>query len=296
MPESFEPFRYFDYLCTRWRLIAVACAVAAGLAFLTAVLTPSEYTATARIIIEPSAATDPRVAMVSSVYLESLKSYELLASGDRLFLDSLDHFKLPHSGPIDRRKGSVLKVSIPRNTRVLEISATLRNPSEAQALALYMAGQTVKLAREVTIGTERDLLADAKKQYDDARAQLESAERSWAQIAEDPASAAPSHLAKVDVAQAEREAARDSFAAAGKRLQSEQAATGYRGDRLSIIDPGVVPERPSRPNAPLMLLAAVLVALSASLLYVTFEFNYSQERVEVPRPVAPLARLKSVND
>jgi uncharacterized protein involved in exopolysaccharide biosynthesis len=297
MPESFEAFRYLDHLRARWRLIAVACAAAAGLAFLAALLTPSEYTATARIMIEPPAGTDPRVAVaVSPVYLESLKSYELLASGDRLFLDSLDHFKLPHSGPIDKLKRSVVKVSIPRNTRILEISATLRNPGEAQALALYIAERTVKLAREVTMATERDLLADAKRQWDETRAKLERAERSWAQVAEEPASAAPEHLAKVDAAQAEREAARDSFAAAEKRLQVEQTSTGYRGERLNIIDPGVVPERPSRPNVPLMVLAAILVALSASLLYVTFEFNYSLERAAAPRPVASLARVKSVND
>jgi uncharacterized protein involved in exopolysaccharide biosynthesis len=125
---------------------------------------------------------------------------------------------------------------------------------------------------------------------------LERAEQAWAKIAEEPASAAPDHMAKVDAAQAEREAARDSVAAAAKRLQLEQASSGYRGERLSIIDPGVVPERPSRPNVPLMLLAALLVALAVSVLYVTFEFNYRLERFAAPQPVTPLARLKSVND
>jgi len=297
MAESFDLFRYFDHLRARWRVILIACVAAAVLALLAALLTPSEYTATARVMIEPPAGTDPRVALaVSPVYLESLKSYELLASGDRLFLDALDHFKLPHSGPVDKLKRSVLKVAIPRNTRVLEISATLRNPSEAQALALYIAEQTVKLTREVSIGTERDLLAVAAKQREDARARLEQAERAWARIANEPASAAPDHMAKVDAAQAEREAARDSLAAAERRLEMEQSLTGSRGERLQIIDPGVVPERPSRPNIPLMLVAATLIALAASLLYVTFEFNYRLERFVAPRPVAPLARVKSLND
>jgi uncharacterized protein involved in exopolysaccharide biosynthesis len=297
MPESFEMFRYFDHLRARWRVIAVACAAAVGLAFLAALLMPAEYTATARIMIEPPAGTDPRVAMaVSPVYLESLKSYELLASGDRLFLDALDHFKLPHSGSIDKLKRSVLKVAIPRNTKILEISATLRDPGESQALALYVAQQAVRLTREVTAGTERDLQAEARRQWDEAHAKLERAEQAWAKIAEEPAGAAPDHMAKVDAAQAEREAAREAVAAAAKRLQTEQASSGYRGERLSIIDPGVVPERPSRPNVPLMLMAALLVALAVSLLYVTFEFNYRLERFPVPQPVTPLARLKSVND
>lgn len=297
MPESFEMFRYFDHLRARWRVIAVACAAAAGLALIAGLLMPSAYTATARVMIEPPAGTDPRVLVeVSPIYIETLKSYELLASGDRLFLDALDHFKLPHSGSVDRLKNSVLKVTIPRNTKVLEISATLRDPRQAQALALYIAQQTVNLTREVSLGTEHDLLVDAQRQWEDARARVERAERAWAQIAEEAASAAPDHMAKVDTAQAEREAARDSLTAAEKRLEEEQSMTGDRGDRLHVIDPGVVPARPSRPNIPLMLLAAILVAFAASLFYVTLEFNYRLERSAVPRPVAPLARVKSLND
>ena len=275
----------------------MACGVAAALALLSGLLMPAEYTATARIMIEPPAGTDSRVAMaISPVYLESLKSFELLASGDRLFLDALDHFKLPHSTAVEKLKRSVLKATIPRNTRILEISATLTDPAQAQALALYIAEQTVKLNREVSMGTERDLLAEAGRQWEEARAKLEQSERTWAQIAEQPASTAPDHLAKVGVAQAEREAARESLTAAEKRLQQEHASTGYRGERLMVIDPGVVPARPSRPNIPLMLLAAILVALAASLLYVTFEFNYRLERFAAPRPVAPIARVKSLND
>ncbi len=297
MPESFEMFRYLDHLRARWRLILGGCAVAAGLALVVGLLTPSQYTATARVMIEPPAGTDPRVIMaVSPIYIESLKSYELLASGDHLFLDALDHFQLQHSGSIEQLKNSVLKVTIPRNTKVLEISATLRDPGQAQALALYVAQQTVNLTREVSMRTEHDLVADAQKQWEDARARVERAEQAWAQIAEEPASAAPDHMAKVDAAQAEREAARDSLTAAEKRLEQEQSMTGDRGDRLSVIDPGVVPARPSRPNIPLMLLVALLVALAASLLYVTFEFNYRLERSTIPRPVAPLARVKSLND
>ena len=39
-----------------------------------------------------------------------------------------------------------------------------------------------------------------------------------------------------------------------------------------------------------------LVALAASLLYVTFEFNYRLEKSAAPRAVAPLARVKNLND
>jgi uncharacterized protein involved in exopolysaccharide biosynthesis len=248
-------------------------------------------------MIEPPAGSDPRVTMaVSPIYLESLKSYELLASGDRLFLDALEHFKLPRSAPLNTLKRSVLKVTIPHNTKVLEISATLPDPVQAQALAFYIAEQTVKLARGVALETERDLIAEAQRRRDEARERLQQVEWAWVQLAKAPAGGGADHLAKVDAAQAEREGARDSFSAAEKRLQGVRSAAGDRGERLNVVDPGVVPDRPSRPNLPLMMLAAIVVALATSVLFVSFEFNYRLERYPPPRAAAPLARVKSGNE
>ena len=45
------------------------------------------------------------------------------------------------------------------------------------------------------------------------------------------------------------------------RLREARGDAGYRGERLRIIDPGIVPERPSSPNLPLNLVAALLLGL-----------------------------------
>jgi uncharacterized protein involved in exopolysaccharide biosynthesis len=287
MPETFDMFRYLEHLRRRWRMVAVACGVAAGLALVTALFTPNRYTATARVIIEPPAGSDPRGAMaMSPIYLESLKSYELLASGDRLLLDAIAHFKL-RANSVDALKRVVLKVRIPRNTKILEISATLHDPAQAQALALYIAEETVKLARDVSAGTEQDLLADAQKQLDEAQSRVR-------QVESEPAPAGPSSEAESRAAK--RDAARTAVYAAADHLAQVQSAVGSRGERLKVVDPGVVPERPSWPNIPLMLMAALLMALAGSLLYVTLEFNYRLEKSAAPRPLAPLARVKTLND
>jgi uncharacterized protein involved in exopolysaccharide biosynthesis len=296
MPESFELFRYLDHLRRRWPVIGVACVVACGLALIGALITPRQYTATARLMIEPPAGTDPRTAMaVSPIYLESLKSYELLASGDKLFADAVEHFKMERSMPIDQMRRSVLKVTVPRNTRVLEISITLHDPAQAQALALYISEQTVKLARDMSGDTERSLEKDAQRQWTDARTRMQQSENAWAHVASGPASQAPEHAADVDVAQAQRNAARLAFESAEKRLEEVRSLSGTRGERLTVIDPGVVPEHPSWPKIPLMALAALVIAFAGSLLYLTFEFNYRLEK-SAPRPVAPLARVKARND
>jgi uncharacterized protein involved in exopolysaccharide biosynthesis len=296
MPESFELFRYLDHLRRRWPVIAVACGVAGGLALIGAFITPPRYTATARVMIEPPAGTDPRTSMaVSPIYLESLKSYELLASGDKLFADAIKHFKMARSMPIDQMKRSVLKVTMARNTRVLEIFVTLQDPALAQALALYIAEQSVKLTRDISLDTEQALDKDAEQQWTEARARMQQAENAWARLARGPASQSPDHAAEVDVAQAQRSAARLAFESAEKRLEDVRSLAGSRGERLTVIDRGVVPERPSWPKIPLMVLAALVIALAGSLLYLTFEFNYRLEK-STHRPVAPLARVKARND
>jgi uncharacterized protein involved in exopolysaccharide biosynthesis len=74
-----------------------------------------------------------------------------------------------------------------------------------------------------------------------------------------------------------------------KRLRELQGAIGYRGERLSLIDPGVVPERPSSPNIPLNLLAAAALGLILSAFWVTVEFSFRSQRPESFRKVLRVA-------
>ena len=95
MAGAFDAFRYISYMRLRWRWIAVSCLTATSLAIVVSLLLPREYTATARIVIEPPAGTDLRAAVaVSPIYLESLKTYEQFADSDSLFRTAVDRFAL----------------------------------------------------------------------------------------------------------------------------------------------------------------------------------------------------------
>jgi uncharacterized protein involved in exopolysaccharide biosynthesis len=69
-----------------------------------------------------------------------------------------------------------------------------------------------------------------------------------------------------------------SFEALETRLRETRGEAGYRGDRLKIIDPGVVPERPSSPNLPLNVAAALLLGLVLPILYLTLALSYQEQR------------------
>ena len=95
MNESFDAYRYIGYLRARWRWIACSAALAVVLAAAASLAMTPQYTATARVVIEPPAGADLRAAMaVSPIYLESLKTYERFATSDTHFAKAVEHFQL----------------------------------------------------------------------------------------------------------------------------------------------------------------------------------------------------------
>jgi uncharacterized protein involved in exopolysaccharide biosynthesis len=360
MAEAVEVFRYIRYLKLRWRWIAVSTVVAVALAAGISLLMPRQYTATARVVIEPPAGTDLRSAMaVSPIYLESLKTYEQFASGDSLFQTATEKFGLIATfggQPLESIKKRVLRVGIVRNTRILEVAATLPDPRKAQALAQYLAESTVDLTRSVVKESDHDLLAGIERQEQEARAHVQEADEAWSKtLSAEPvtqlqaemengaellshqqgelatlqiaiadvadrekhpqsagdleeirreASNARARLAELqkqiqrlgeqqaerehtlalrtahhDRLEAERKARQTELAAAETRLREARADVGYRGERMRVIDPGVVPQRPSSPNVLLNVLAALLLGLVFSVLYLAIEMNYQEQRI-----------------
>ena len=358
MADSFDAFRYVSYMRSRWRLIAASCAIAAALALAATLIQTREYTATARIVIEPPAGMDSRSAMaVSPIYLESLKTYENLATSDSLFSKAMERFDLRSvagAGPIESLKKRVLKVEIVRNTRILEIGATLPEARKAQALARFVAESTVEMNRSMVTEGDRDLLQGIEREAREVRAQLQEADVRWAQLvvsepvddlraalgeaaglrstirqqilsveqeiadcAERAKQATGSELSQIrkeaseaharldemrkqietldhqyaerekllavrlahrDNLEAERKSDQAVLAATEARLREARGNAGYRGERLEIVDPGIVPERPSSPNLPLNLAAALLLGVVLPVLYLTLEMSYREQR------------------
>lgn len=337
---SFDAQQYFGHLRRRARFIGIVCLAAGLLALIVSLMLPKEYTATATVVIDPPAGNDPRTSIsVSPVYLESLRAYELFASSDSLFQKALEKFHLRDVGALESAKRRILKVTKVRDTKILEIAVTLRDPKQAQALAQYLAEQTVSLNREESVHNDNDLLADAQTHSADAQKKLEQEQAAWhefslrqpyesmradlealtdsrdrlqrdlldarAELAE--VSARPSdprlpsakarvaslesqdaelsrqiqvkgaqlsdRAARADELQQRLRSAQASYDAAALRVREILGTTGLRGERLSVMDPGVVPERPSFPNIGLNVLLAIGVALVSCIAYFTLTFR-----------------------
>jgi uncharacterized protein involved in exopolysaccharide biosynthesis len=352
--NTFDAYEYLRYLRSRWRFLAVAGAASALAALAISLLLSNKYTACARILIDPPAGLDSRSAMaVSPTYLESLRTYEHLAASDSCFWSALEKFHLRErfgARPFESLKRSVLQVSIPRSTRILEICVTLPDAKIAHAVAAYMAEETVKLHRTLAEESDREFSAGVEKQFAEALTARQSAEAelarflarepvpelesetesqqemiSWlrrqalaaevdaseyddqvkrsgpaprgdatAWLAESRARAGylrrqiqeletalrgnqkilAERRAKMSVLEMRRESSQAAFAPIEARLREVRSSLGYRGERLAVVDPGIVPERPAFPNVPLNVLGAFALALIAAWLWLSIEFGY----------------------
>jgi uncharacterized protein involved in exopolysaccharide biosynthesis len=337
-------------IAAHWRSIVLTCAIAAALSTVVTLLLPKKYTAVTRLFIEAPAGTDPRAATaVSPIYLDSLRTYELFASSDSLFLQALERFRLRQSGqPADKLKKSILKVNVPRNTKILEISATLNDPKLAHELALYLAQETIRTTENTNGPPDADASADAERQYSQARKLMDDAQHKWDassdQVAvetlrsgvaadeqlrdalqkeltkievRDPDGTGPEATrivsyrgrlstlaeqigakqknlaaasARVESLESELRTARRTYLAAESRLHDVGAAAGYRGERLRIIDPGIVPEHPSSPDLLLNVTAALVAALVLSVGGVLLSASGSREESRKPKPISIAAK------
>lgn len=188
MEQEFDGVQFAHYVRHRWAVIAISCTVAIALAGVISLLLPKRYTATASILIEPPGGNDPRGATaVSSVYLESLKTYERFASSDTAIATALRESGLQkkfEGASIEGIKRSVLKVSRPASTKIVEISATLDNPNDAQKLAQHLAEQSVALNRKLDNESSEELLVEARRAMESAENRLRTAEQNRDRVAQ----------------------------------------------------------------------------------------------------------------
>jgi uncharacterized protein involved in exopolysaccharide biosynthesis len=84
-------------------------------------------------------------------------------------------------------------------------------------------------------------------------------------------------LAKRDQLQTETKLAQSAYEALSNRLHDLQVTAGSHAEQLRVIDPGIVPQRPSSPNIPLNVALALFLAVASSLAYLSLAFAYRQK-------------------
>ncbi len=337
--NGFDVIEFVDYLHDKGSIFLVSCGVALALAIGVSLVMPKSYTAKASVVIDAPAGSDPRAVLsLSSIYLESLRTYESFALSDTLFQQAITRVA------VDGSKANVVKVSMPANTTVLEIRATLRDPRKAQALAQYIAEQTVARGNSADSKTAAETIAGLRSKQQEALERLTQARReSDASLASAPIAALENEVrggfdqkfrfegdlarartdlaeyatqsdtdatrrqsaatrariasiekqkqelagelekkgARLDTSRSRRDAmdaevqtAQAAYEDATTRLNDTLSAPQSRGQRLRLIDPGIVPQQPSSPNLWLNTGAAFFASLIGTFGVLMLRFGY----------------------
>ena len=181
MRDDLSGAEFLRFVWHARRVPAIACLIAVVCAGIASLLLPKRYTATSTILIEPPAGNDPRaVTAVSTVYLESLATYERLVASDSLFKRALkeSHLLDQYRGAtIEELKEKILDVSKPVNTSLIEVSITLPNPAQAQRFAQTLAEDAVDLNSSLDLQSSEDLLHEPRLLLAEATARREKAEQ-----------------------------------------------------------------------------------------------------------------------
>jgi uncharacterized protein involved in exopolysaccharide biosynthesis len=156
------------------------------LAFAISELLPRRYTATTTVIIDPPAASDARTgAMLNPAYLDSLRTFEHFFTSDALFQEAAQRFHLDTGGKdIAKVRNKVLKVKQQHETRILEISVTLADPTAACRLAQFITERSIADSREHAVSVDRGSMSNLSAEVEHARAELDAAQAQWRRATE----------------------------------------------------------------------------------------------------------------
>jgi capsule polysaccharide export protein KpsE/RkpR len=162
-------------------------------------------------------------------------------------------------------------------------AATLRAALDQQIsnteLEIADAADRLKQATAADAVEIRKQDGSARVRLDQLRKQLQTLDKQSA----DRERLLAARLSRRERMETERKAALAQLTAVETQLREARSGASYRGERLKLIDPGIVPERPSSPNVPLNVAAALLLGLALPIVWLTLRMGFDDQRAAARR-------------
>lgn len=223
--------------------------------------------------------TDPKTAQALAQYLgeETVKlSRSVDQEADQDLSQSIEKQEREAQARLDRSEAAWTQTLAQQPTERLQqevqSGSYLKSSLERQ---LLLAEQDASEGQPAGNGVSRTRADTLRKQLAEVDRDLSGKEELLSR-----------RMAERDRLDAERTASQQAYTTVESRLSQVRSDRGYRSERLKIIDPGIVPERPSSPNTPLHVMAALLLGLVVPVIYLTLELSYRTERASAA-PAAP---------
>jgi uncharacterized protein involved in exopolysaccharide biosynthesis len=246
-----------------------------------------EIPVTTKILAIEVTLPDPKKAQELAAFIaaETVRlSQETNVESDRSQTESIERMRTEAQQRVQQIEKESLKVA--EDTPAGGLAEELEALIEARGLVQRQRLTVRDLHGDSRATLETDNSESARQDARNAEARLELLEKEMVSLDQQITRkrlVLGTRGARREQIDAERQAAWKALEENESRLAQVRSAGGARGERLQVIDSGVVPEKPSSPNVPLNVLLAVILALLGSLLYVTLEFSFQLRRAEARR-------------
>jgi uncharacterized protein involved in exopolysaccharide biosynthesis len=183
------------------------------------------------------------------------------------------------------RQAAEAQKELERTQKAWAANAALE-PSGALQPQIEAAVDLLAKVRQSSIDARGDIAeyqekAEYARELPGLRARARELEKRAAELDADIAqksSLASRRAAERQRLEVELKMAQTASESSAARVRDLRATAGTRGERLRVIDPGIVPQRPSSPNVFLNVLAALLLTWIALFGYLTVSFSYRRRR------------------
>jgi uncharacterized protein involved in exopolysaccharide biosynthesis len=195
------------------------------------------------------------------------------------------------------RRANAARGEFTRNNRIESLAGSVDNLIELR----FDVGRDLQEARSSLKEFEARAAAggDAAEDIAGSRAKiaaLEQQDESLANRIEKDSATVEQLKARREELEAEQKAARGEAEATKARLNEAQASLAYQGERVNILDPGIVPERPSFPNTPLNIALAFTISLLGSVMWVAWRYGGRRSRWLASRRMRATERSYTLAD
>ncbi len=222
-------------------------------------------------ILEISATLpDPRKAQALAQFMAESTvdlSRSVAANGDRDLLQEMERQRQQLSSELDAADAAAADLAKREPLDSLQGEA-----ENASILRSTVEEQLSTADLEVAEASSASDLANAKTRQREFQQQLQAI-RKRDEERDGILAIRLEHRERLD---AERKGLRTQLAGIDTQLREARGAAAFRGERLKIVDKGIVPERPSSPNLALNTAAAFLLGLALPLVWLALEFSYRQ--------------------
>lgn len=234
-------------------------------------------------ILEISATwTDPKTAQglvqyladetVSSSRVESLVSdTDFVAKAQKQTTDA--HARLEQA----QKESAEASVNAPTDALQSEVDAAVELQGKVQQQLVAAQADLAEYQQQAQAGGQF-----ASGQLAAARARAELLEKRSDELTRDiqqKSRTLATRAARREQLQTETKLAQSSYESLSNRLHDLQVTAGSHAEQLRVIDPGIVPQRPTSPNIPLNVAAALLLAGASSIIYLSLAFVYRRKSV-----------------